>query len=100
MDRVNNEKKIGVIMGDMNIDLLKFGIHDDTNAYLDGIFSRGFLPLILRPTRICSTSASLIDHMFTNDIMQLSFSGILLTDVADHFGTFHITNNKKHITQI
>jgi len=95
MDHVNNEKKIGVIMGDMNIDLLKFDIHDDTNAYLDGIFSRGFLPVILRPTRICATTASLIDHMFTNDIMQHSFSGIIVTDVADHFGTFHITNNKK-----
>lgn len=97
MDKVNNEKKTGVIMGDMNIDLLKFDIHDGTNAYLDNIFSRGFLPLILKPTRICASTASLIDHMFTNNIIETSFSGIIITDVADHFGTFYITKNKKTV---
>ena len=64
-------------------------------AYGDGILSRGLLPLIPRPTRICSTTASIIDHMITNDIMQHSVSGIILTDVDDHFGAFNFTNNTK-----
>ena len=69
MDQINNEKKTGVIMVDMNTDMLKFYIHDGTNAYLDSSFSRSSLPLILKPTRICASTASLIDHMFTNNMV-------------------------------
>ena len=54
MDQVNTEKKIGLIMGDMNVDLLKFHIHSKTSDYLDNIFSRGYLPVILKPTRVCA----------------------------------------------
>ena len=61
---------------------------------LTAFFPRSFLPLILKPTRICASTASLIDHMFTNNIVAKSISGIIITDVADHFGTFYITNNK------
>ena len=70
-------------MGDMNIDLLKFDIHDSTNAYLDKNNSLSFLPIILRPTRICASTASLIYHMFTNNTIAKSFSGIIVPDVAD-----------------
>ena len=41
MDQVNTEKKIGLIMGDMNVDLLKFHIHSKTSDYLDNIFFAG-----------------------------------------------------------
>ena len=38
MDTVNQENKLCVIMGDMNVDLLKYEVHSKTNEYLDGIF--------------------------------------------------------------
>ena len=94
MDTINNEKTPCVIMGDFNIDLLKYNSHNKTNEYVDNIFSRGFLPLITKPTRIFQSSATLIDHIYTNTITSDSSSGIIITDVADHFGTFHIVNNK------
>ena len=43
MDKINNEHKYGVLMGDMNVDLLKLNDHTRTGEYLD-IFSHGFLP--------------------------------------------------------
>jgi len=46
----------------MNIDLLKFSDHRNTGIYLENIFSQGFLPLIVKPTRLTSHSATLIDH--------------------------------------
>ena len=64
MDTVNQENKLCVIMGDMNVDLLKYEVHSKTNEYLDGIFEHGFLPVISKPTRICKSSATLIDHIY------------------------------------
>ncbi len=88
LDTINVEYKTSMVMGDMNIDLLKFQAHMKTNEYLDNIISRGFLPVITKPTRICTSSATLIDHIYTNDITSSFLSGIVLSDLADHFGTF------------
>ena len=85
-------------MGDFNIDLLKVNIHAKTNEFVNDVISQGFLPKITRPTRITPHSATLIDHIYSNDnrpTSQNSTSGIIITDVADHFGTFHIVNKCK-----
>ena len=95
MDNIQHENKSCVIMGDMNIDLLKCDNHIKTNEYLDNIITHGYLPVITKPTRICSSTATLIDHIYINDISSTHHSGIIITDVADHFGTFLITKNKK-----
>ena len=88
MNIIYSEKKQCIIMGDMNVDLLKYGSHEATNIYLDMLFSNGFIPVITKPTRISSTSATLIDHMYYNDINTKYESGIIINDVADHYGTF------------
>ena len=64
-------------MGNINIDMLKYGSHDITDAYMyiDGILTRGFLPRILKPTRL--THTSLVDHIFTNEITVRSSSDII-----------------------
>ena len=54
MDSINKENKHSIIMGDMNIDLLKYRIHNKTNDYLDAIFSNGFVPLYPRHTGLAS----------------------------------------------
>ena len=99
MDQINFENKKGVIMGDMNIDMLKYGSHDLTDVYVDGIFSRGFLPRILKPTRVTHSSATLLDHILTNDITGRSSSGIIINDVADHFAVFQVSATNTKITQ-
>jgi len=93
IDIIDNEKKQCTLMGDMNIDILKYNTHDKTNSFIDNIMARSFMPKILKPTRISQTSATLIDHIYTNDNFPLSISGIIINDVADHFGVFHIQNN-------
>ena len=47
---------------------MKHHCHDLTGQFLDTIFSRSFVPLITRPTRITSNTATLIDNIFTNDM--------------------------------
>ena len=103
LDKINNERKKCIISGDFNIDLLKYDTHEKTNNFVDGVLARSFLTQIHKPTRITLTSATLIDHIYTNDIHAQSDSGIIINDVADHFGTFimktnkHKTHQKEHI---
>jgi len=42
LDQINAENKKGVIMGDMNIDMLKYGPHGATYAYVSDIFRGDF----------------------------------------------------------
>ena len=72
MDIINNEKKSCLLMGDFNIDLLKYNLHNKTNDFVDSIFGKGFLPQILKPTRITQSTATLIDHIYSNDILSNS----------------------------
>lgn len=95
MEIINNEQNKCILMGDMNIDLIKYETHIQTCEYLDNIFSHGFLPVITLPTRVTATSATLIDHIYINDTSNVNNSGIIITDVADHFGTFYSTNDAR-----
>ena len=82
-DKISNENKIAYLMGDYNIILLNFVTHQK-------IISQGFIPHIAKPTRITSNSATLIYHLYSNHNHRNYESVIIITDVADHFGIFHI----------
>jgi hypothetical protein len=47
-----------------------------------------FIPLINRPTRLTSHSATLIDNIFTNCPSQNTVNGIILNDMSDHLPIF------------
>ena len=81
--RISKQNTKCYIMADWNIDLMKHQSHDKTGEFLDIMFSRSFFPLISRPTRITSNSATLID-IFTNDQNNCSASGLLFPDISDH----------------
>ena len=63
---LNRENEDVFILGDINIDLLKFQDHPKTNEYLDKTFAPGFIPLSTRPTSLTQYSDTLIDHVYTN----------------------------------
>ena len=53
------------------------------------VFQNGFLPLIQRPTRVTRTSATAIDHILTNRVLENKIQpGIIKTDISDHFPIF------------
>ena len=81
--------------GDINIDLLRVDSNSKVQEYLNVMLSYGFQPLIKRPTRVTSTSMTLIDHLWTNcgDFLN---SGIILSRISDHFpvfATFELSSN-------
>ena len=97
MEIINIEHKIGVIMGDMNIDLLKCSKHGKTNEYMNQIISLGYLPVVTKPTRVCASTATLIDHIYINNLTSSLSPAIVITDAADHFGTcLFMANKTKH----
>ena len=71
---------------------MRYSHHLKTTEYLDIMHSSGLVPLINRPTRVTHQSATLIDHIFTNNINQCEnmLQGILLTDITDHYPIFHM----------
>ena len=83
-----------VLLGDLNIDLLQFSTHNNTNQYLESLLSSGFLPIITFPTRIHKRSATLIDHVFTNNKSTIYEAGILTTPLSDHFPVYYIEETK------
>ena len=54
--------------------------------------SYGFLPTISKATRVSSTSFTLLDNIFCNDISRITHSGVIKTDFSDHFTVFVATN--------
>ena len=90
--RISKENKACYLMADWNLDLMKHHKHDKTSEFLDIMFSRAFFPLISRPTRITSSTASLIENIFTNDVPNCAVSGLLFTDISDHLPIFSISN--------
>lgn len=81
------------ILGDFNINLLKYHDHQATDSFIESIFSHMYIPLINRPTRITNISATAIDNIITNCIADdyYCISGIFPHDASDHFAIFHIS---------
>ena len=95
---INQEKSFFYLVGDLNIDFLKFESHKSTSTVLHISNSPSVLPLITKPTRVTKNTATLIDHILTNDLdITLEHEqGILCTDISDHYATVHIAGNKSH----
>ena len=81
-DKINKEKRPCYILGDFNINLLNS--KNDTQTFVNQLFTNGFYPRIDRPRRVTEHSATLIDNIFTNVHSADVVSGVWIADVADH----------------
>ena len=90
--KLKAEKKYIHIMGDVNINLINMDKHSPTQDFVDTLLEHGMIPTISKPTRVTKSSATLIDNIFTNLVKNSSsvFSGLLYTDLTDHFPVFFI----------
>ena len=75
------------IMGDLNINLLR---RNDAHVcqLLNLFYSYYYYPTITKPTRVTPTTATLIDHIWTNNMENYETSGIIYTTISDHFPIF------------
>jgi hypothetical protein len=95
--RLNALKLNSYIFLDSNLNLLHISTDNNEANYHDLITSNGYLQTITRATRIQHNNFSLIDHILTNSPSTKSQSGILISDISDHFFTFTLPDyQKKH----
>jgi hypothetical protein len=78
---------IAVIAGDFNLNLLKHSNHAPTGEFLNNLLSCNFMPTIRVPTRITTTSATLIDNIFINNIKYNYNTALVYNDISDHLVT-------------
>ena len=74
------------------LNLLDFADHPPTDDFFNAALGCGFHPLITKPTRITPHSATLIDNILTNSILDTT-AGILYSDISDHYPLFQITTS-------
>ena len=56
-----------ILMGDFNVDFLKYTRDSSTAQFLDQMYSLSLLPQITSPTRISTKSKALIENIFSTE---------------------------------
>ena len=71
------------ICGDFNIDLRSKSLLSE--QFLNMNISSCFTPIITKPTRSQGRSNTLIDNIFINNYSSIKETGIVLSDISDHY---------------
>ena len=71
-----------------------------TNDFIDNVIAQGSIPHITKPTRITYTTATIIYHLYSNHTHTDDDSGIIITDMTDHFGKFNLIYGIPHVHNI
>ena len=93
---VNDERKTLYLLGDFNKNLLNSQNNNTVSDFIDLMHSKNLYCLINRPTRVTSTSYSLIDNIWTNNYTNCIKSGIIYESISDHFPIFSLFMNKSN----
>ena len=95
LDTLSSENKAVVLLEDFNADLLKYDQNSNISDFLDLMYSSLLLPHIFSPTRTTSSSsATLIENVFTNNYNSSFGSGNLVNTLSDHHAQFLIMGNQ------
>ena len=83
-------KDTSIVIGDTNLDLMRFDTNKAHTDYANMLFSNGYLPYITYPTRITPHTATLIDHIFikSSSMEYEIISGIFYANISDHLPNF------------
>ena len=91
--KLNKENKRFMIVGDININFLKYNLTRKITDYINSLKSSGCNIHCNLPTRVYRNSRSCIDHVYSNLEQQYVETSVILSDISDHFSTLtRITN--------
>ena len=82
-----------MIVGDININFLKFNLTRKITDYVNGLKSSGCNIHCTLPTRIYKNSTSCIDHVYSNLEQHCVETSVILSDISDHFSTLTKVTN-------
>ena len=82
-----HSRKHILLTGDLNVDLIKYD-NDICGQNLIAVLEKyGFVQLCSKPTRVTDHSATLIDHVYTNDVSNIISCNVVTVDLSDHLAT-------------
>ena len=94
LEKLSYENKEIIIMGDFNIDILKYDTNSNSATFLDNMYENLLFPYIISPTRVTPRSQTLTDNTFSNIIEEDIISGNITATVSDHYIQFVLFKNK------
>ena len=98
MHKLNQNKSNYAIVGDFNIDALKYNVATYATDHLNTLASYGCKLFVDKATRVTADSATCIDHVYSNLSAHQLETDILMSDVSDHYGTLtKITGFRKSV---
>jgi hypothetical protein len=98
---IASENKYIIHMGDYNVDLLKHDTHPPTSEFLDSNLIHSLLPTINKPTKVTSSTATLIDNIFTNFLDSDEVTACILPiDISDHFPICYFSRSITNLSPI
>ena len=83
LENLSQESKTIVIMGDFNIDPLKYDTEKDSAGFLESMYASFLLPYIGRPSQVTPRS----------NIKDGTMSGNIVTTISDHYAQFLVLLN-------
>ncbi len=94
-------KHKGIILGnDQNFAYVKASVSRHKSVLIDTCINNGIAPCITRPTRITCTSVTRIDNYVNAQFYKRNCcSGIITTDMSDHFPIFVSVGSKQQNRQ-
>ena len=95
LSTIKEENKICYILGDYNLDLLKSETEVPVSDLLATSYSNLMFNTINKPTRVKSNSATIIDHIWTNNCFKNIKNGIVYSNISDHFPVFSFFSSTK-----
>ena len=82
-------------MGDFNINILDFQNSKNVQCFVNLMFRCGMVSVINKPTRVTRYTATAIDLMFTNYIINTEIkSAIIKVDISDHIPILFVAKVK------
>ena len=95
LQKISKEDKTIMLMGDFNIDLLKYDTNADSATFLDSMYINFLLPYISTTTPVTTRSKTVIDNIFSNNIEDSLISGNITTTITDHYAHFILKKDIK-----
>jgi len=95
LEQLSQKQQKTFIFTDSNINLLNLNPTSSASEYMNSLLSSGFIQLICKATRIQNDSRTLLDHIITNNSNNNYTSGVIISDISDHFPIF-VLNGKNH----
>jgi hypothetical protein len=91
LSKLNSVQCTCYICGDFNLDLTSVDQSPVVQSFMDLLHSFSFLPLIDKPTRVTSQTASLIDNILSNALLVSHTAGIIVAGISDHYPVFCVS---------